>query len=176
MTDTKNIQHLVELLDQDYGVERRKARRQLVELGVEATPFLIEALQDKTEYVRWEAAKALGEIGDPEAAQPLIDALEDQSLAVRWVASESLIHIGRLSMNPLLKTLTKRFDSAWTREGAHHVLQTFAKEKILRSEEFRVLQALEDLFPRARLPWIAEAALEANMSLESLDVVKKHLA
>ena len=45
--------------------------------------------------MRWEAAKALGKIGDPKAALALVGALEDPRSGIRWLAAEGLMAIGR---------------------------------------------------------------------------------
>ena len=49
-------------------------------------------------------------------------------------------------------------DSAWLREGAHHVLHTLAEEG-LRAELSPILAALEDIEPAVECPGAAETAL-----------------
>jgi HEAT repeat protein len=65
------------------GIVRVKARRSLVAMGSQAVGQLTEALTSKVHWVRWEAAKALGQIGDPSAAWSLVRALEDDMFDVR---------------------------------------------------------------------------------------------
>ena len=72
-------------------VIRNRAYEAIVSRGKNAVPDLIGALQNASEYTRWEIARAFGEIGDPTGANALVDLLEDESLGVRWAASESLV-------------------------------------------------------------------------------------
>lgn len=133
------------------GVERRQARERLVGMGRLATPALIHALQSDNEHVRWEAAKALGAIPDPRAAEALVSALRDQESSVRWLAAKALIALGRDSLIPLLERLEKKSDSIWMREGAHRVLHTLVREGVA-DDAAPVLEALEDIEPVVEVP------------------------
>jgi nucleotide-binding universal stress UspA family protein len=153
------VDSLVGDLASNDGMVRVKARHSLVAIGREAVRPLVEALRSKRHWVRWEAAKALAQIGNPTATQALVDALEDEEFDVRWLAAEGLIHIGAESIEPLLKALIERPDSLWLREGAHHVLHDMDRgdlDDILRP----VLGALEDVEPLLEVPSAAEAALD----------------
>jgi hypothetical protein len=79
---------LITSLGSHDDVVRVKARHTLVSLGKAAVPSLIVALKNKNDLVRWEATKALGEIGDPESAPALVRGLEDEDFDVRWLAAE----------------------------------------------------------------------------------------
>jgi HEAT repeat protein len=68
---------------------RQSTRKALVAMGKAAVKPLIALLSDAKPHVRWEAAKALGKIGDPAAATALVEALEDDESNVRWLAAES---------------------------------------------------------------------------------------
>jgi HEAT repeat protein len=60
-----NLESLMDLLENKDGMVRQKAREALVALGKPAVSSLVKALQNyKTNQVRWEAAKALGELND----------------------------------------------------------------------------------------------------------------
>ena len=48
----------------------------------------------KSKYSRWEAAEALGKIGDKGAVAVLIEALKDKKPLVRWKAAEALGEVG----------------------------------------------------------------------------------
>ena len=120
---------------------------------------LVKALADPNQWVRWEAAKALGQIGDPAAAQALVTALEDKMFDVRWLAAEGLIAMGRGALVPLLQALMERSDSTWTREGAHHVLHDLTGGDI-KEILLPVLAALEDVEPSVEVPFVAKAALD----------------
>jgi HEAT repeat protein len=159
-TVSVTIVSLIADLTSDDGVIRVKARRELVSCGDEAVELLIKALADPNQWVRWEAAKALGQIGSPEATQALVEALEDRMFDVRWLAAQGLITIGPEAVIPVLKALIERADSTWMREGAHHVLHDLAQgelKEVLRP----VLAALEDVDSPVEVPLVAQAALNA---------------
>jgi hypothetical protein len=153
---TEKMTPLIETLIADLAskddMARVKARHSLVAMGKIAVPLLTEALESKKYLIRWEAAKALTEIGDPGAAPALVEALEDEEFDVRWIAGEGL--------------LKERADSPFLREGAHHVLHDLAKGA-LRESLTPVLGALEVMEPVEEIPLIAHKALEI------LDAIKK---
>ncbi|MCJ7794845.1 MAG: HEAT repeat domain-containing protein, partial [Methanoregulaceae archaeon] len=59
-----------------------------------AVTALITTLNDESSEVRWEAAIALGEIGDIRAIEPLVHALKDHDKYVRYGAAFALKKIG----------------------------------------------------------------------------------
>lgn len=152
------IVSLIADLTSDDGVVRVKARYGLVSSGGEAVKPLIRALADPNQWVRWEAAKALGQIGNPEATHALVKALEDRMFDVRWLAAQGLINIGTEAIIPILKALIERADSTWMREGAHHVLHDLAQGE-LKEVLLPVLAALEDVDSSVEVPFVAKAAL-----------------
>ena len=103
---------------------RQEARKSLVAMGKPATPSLIRALRNsKVDQVRWEAAKALGAIGDARAAPSLVKALEDNDPDVVWLAAEALRNFKKAAWPVLFRALIKRgAHSSLLRQGAHHVL------------------------------------------------------
>jgi HEAT repeat protein len=154
------ISALISDLGSKDGIVRVRARKSLVAIGKPAIGLLVEALASKKELVRWEAAKAIGQIDDPTATQALVKALEDDMFDVRWLAAEALIIIGQEALVPLLQALSRHSDSLWLREGAHHVVHDLADGKI--TEVLRpVLTALEDIEPSVEAPLAANTALKA---------------
>ena len=156
---TKNIDSLITDLVCDDVILCQKARRQLVVMGHKAVPSLVEALGNKKYWVRWEAAKALAQIGDPTATAALIKALEDKEFDVRWLAAEGLINIGREAVAPLLEALIDNPKSVWLWQGAHHILHDMNRgdlDKVLRP----VMNALEDVEPYVEVPVAARKALD----------------
>ena len=141
------------------GMKRQDARRRLVAMGKSTVPFLTELLEDAHEQTRWEAAKALGAIADPEASPVLTSALEDEEFDVRWLAAEGLIRLGRDGLPPLLRALAERPNSVWLREGAHHILTSLSKKrmKILLKP---LLSALVNVDPEVHVPEAAHALLD----------------
>ena len=138
---------------------REKARHTLVTMGKDAVQSLIEALKDKRYLMRWEAAKALGEIGASQSAPALVDALEDEEFDVRWLAAVALIRMNIRGLRPLFQALMERGDSTLLRDGAHHVIHDLSKGE-LRKYLLPVLAALEDVEPSMEAPQVAFQALE----------------
>lgn len=128
-TEGTGIEELLDMLQSRDGLVRQKARLGLTELGDAAVPGLCRVLLNSpSKDARWGAAKALGEIGCPEAAPALVDALEDRSADVAWLAAAALNRLGREAWKPVLQRLVERgVDSVAVREGARHALkgQTF---------------------------------------------------
>jgi HEAT repeat protein len=128
--------------------------------------------------MRWEAAEALGEIGDSETAPVLVKALEDEEFDVRWLAAEGLIKMNVRGLKPLLEALEHQRDSGLLREGAHHLFHDLAKGG-LRKFVGPVLAALEALEPGEEVPWVARHEMEvevpwaAHRALEMLEELKK---
>jgi hypothetical protein len=152
------IKSLIADLRSKDGMLRQRSRRSLVTIGKPAVISLVQLLRDRNYQVRWEAAKALGEIGDGRAVPALIVALEDEEFDVRWLAAEGLIALGRKGIAPLLKALTERPQSVWLREGAHHVLHELAKAG-LRKQVASLLKALWGVEPETEVPPAARKLL-----------------
>ena len=68
--------------------------------GSRAVPSLISNLTDKSSEVRWVAAIALGEIGDPEVIPHLLISLKDPDKYVRYGAASALASIGWKPLTP----------------------------------------------------------------------------
>jgi len=65
---------------------------------------LVEKLSDDNEGTRWNAAEALGRLGDPRAVEPLIDTLWDDDARVRLKAAWALGMLGDpKALGPLQK-------------------------------------------------------------------------
>jgi hypothetical protein len=156
----EGIGALINMLNNEDGQVRRQARLALVYRGFDAVPDLIRALSYPDRDVRWEAAKALGEIGDPSSAPALVEALEDERFGVRWLAAEGLIGMGNAALPALMAALARSADSVWQRGGAHHVLRGIAararaRQETLPQEVWAVLAALEDVEPSVETPPVA---------------------
>lgn len=158
--DTETLKTLVADLGSQDGIVRAMARQALVSIGGKSVTMLSNLLKSKDQGQRWEAAKALGQIGDRSAVGALTKALGDEIFDVRWLAAEGLIGIGQPSVAPLLHALIEHSDSIWIREGAHHVFNDLHNPK-LKVKLRPVLAALEDSDRRLELPMAAEAALKS---------------
>ena len=155
----QDFNSLVSDLTCDDVIKCQKARRQLVDMGTDAIPTLIKALGNKRHWVRWEAAKALTQIGDDHATAALISALRDDEFDVRWLAAEGLIVLGRKALIPLLNALIENADSQEMRDGTHHILHDMNRNgihRILRP----VMKALESTDPALEVPAAAHQAVE----------------
>jgi HEAT repeat protein len=160
-SSSPDIEALIAQLDDDSRMTRQRAREALADIGHPAVdPLTKTLLNPKTdERLRWETAKILSEIGDPSAAPALVTVLEDDwSFGVRWLAAEGLISMADRGLPTLLEALIERPESAWLREGAHHILRILAAEG-LHNELAPVLAALDDIEPVIELPLAARAAL-----------------
>jgi HEAT repeat protein len=156
----QDIDRLMADLASEDGLVRVRARKSLVASGEPAVGELVKALQSRHEWVRWEAAKALSQIGSPSATQVLIDGLEDKMFDIRWMSAEGLIAIGKGAIAPLLHQLLKSTDSYRLREGAHHVLHEI-EDRNIREIIKPVISALENAAPTIEVPLAAEKALDA---------------
>jgi HEAT repeat protein len=156
----ERIDGLVANLSNADGLERQRARLELIDIGWEAVPALREVVNSKTGIARWEAIEALGRIKDPSVAQEIVGALRDDSMDVRWAAANALIELDRAAIKPLLEALTRYFDSQAFREVAYHILHTLKTQKRLLPSEVKVFEALKGASPSVEVPWAAQAALE----------------
>jgi len=158
--DKSDISSLVSLLASKDGVQRCKARAALIEIGNPAVDSLVKAMKDRNQTVRWESAKALGQIRNPKSVDALVAALQDRLFDVRWLAAEALIGIGDKSVKPILQALVDYPKSEELREGAHHVLHDLVTSKY-RDDLKPVITSLEDITFTLDIPIRAKKALKA---------------
>jgi HEAT repeat protein len=159
-TLTGRIATLLVDIGSDSAVARNRAHQELVSLREAAVKPLIGALHSSTEWGRGQAAKALGEIGDPASAPALVKALEDDKFDVRWLAARAVVATGRVGLAALLQALIERPRSTLLRESAHHVLHDEAHTK-WRRQLAPVIRALEGSDPEDAVPVSAEKAWQA---------------
>ena len=158
--DKSDISSLVSLLAGKDGVARIKARAALVDIGRPAVSALVSALKDRNQTMRWESAKALGQIRDPKSIDALVAALQDKLFDVRWLAAEALIGIGDKSVKPILQAIVDNPESEEVREGAHHVLHDLVTSRY-RDDLKPLITALEDLTFTLDIPIRAKQVLKA---------------
>jgi HEAT repeat protein len=159
-TNTHDIDALIAAMRDDHGLTRLKARQALVAMKGDAITPLVKALQHPEWRIRWGAAKALGQIGDPSAAEALIQSLEDERPGIRWLAAEALIALRPAGLHALLKALIHQSDSIWLREGAHHIIHDIVeKDPDLSHVLAPVAAALDDVEPVIEVPPAAQTAL-----------------
>jgi HEAT repeat protein len=156
------ISRLIKVFAHKDGVERRKARIAIEEIGKPAVPALIQALSDKKPEVRWESARALGAIQDDRSAPALVQALMDVSFEIRWLAAEALIALEEKAIDPLMKALEQQSDSIDLQQGAHHVLHALERNHKLDEPTLAVLEAIRSMDPEVTVPGAAYEALKSR--------------
>lgn len=160
MPEENELERQIALLADPDGRVRQQARLKLVEMEGAAVPALVEAMASPSDHARWEAAKALAAIAHPASAPALVKALEDRDFGVRWLAAEGLVEMGDSALPSLFRALERRADSAWLRDGAHHVLRLMADGGAGEAAA-SVMAALEGVEPELQVPLAARAALDA---------------
>ncbi|MBE3090658.1 MAG: HEAT repeat domain-containing protein, partial [Actinobacteria bacterium] len=93
-----------------YWIAKTGYWEKCVKIGAPAVKPLIAALKDKNDYVRREAAIALGKIGDKRAVKPLMDAFKYEDWHVHPAAAEALGKIGAPAVKPLTAALKDKND------------------------------------------------------------------
>ncbi len=121
------VQQLLKNLGSKNGIEREKARGELVAKGKNMVDYLTGLLNHPKHIYRWEALKTIKEIGDPSSIPLFIQSLEDDESDIRWIAAEGLIKMGVQSIKPLLKILIEKSGSIFILAGAHHVFYDLKK-------------------------------------------------
>ncbi len=162
-TDLMNLKNLISDLSSSNDFTRLKARRELLEAGKPAYASLLQALKHRNCLVRWEAVNILGATGDPEVAPALVGALEDSEFEVRWVAAEALTRMGKGGLKILFQALIEHADSAFLREGAHHVFHKLSQGDLngeLRVFLTPILIALESREPAVEIPPVSLRSTE----------------
>jgi HEAT repeat protein len=152
------IDELLDALASPDGMARRRARDRIVALGAVAVPGLVARLEHGAFRVRWEAAKALGAVGDPAATDALLRSLHDRDQDVRWLAAEALAAIGRPGAVAVVETLLDQSDSGEIRGGVHHVLHEY-RDDDLRDRTAELLDVLGRAIDSADLVRVAEQTL-----------------
>jgi len=122
-------QSLVNLLESEDEKVRTKARKSLVTIGKQAVSALSLVLENSKIYkARWEAAKALSEIGDLKSIPTLVKALEDPESDVAWLAAKTLEKFRKAAWPILMRALVEHgSESVLLQRGAHHILR---KQKV----------------------------------------------
>lgn len=108
-------------------------------------PALIKTLNDPDSDVRWNVAKALGKIGDPQAVPALIEGCEDPDKDVREDMVEALGWIGdKRAVKPVIKSLDDEYLSV--RMAAAEALGTLKDPRAIPP----LVKALKDSHPEVR--------------------------
>ena len=103
----KAIEGLITLFNDNMMEVQSESVKAVSTMGTSIVPSLIPCLKDERWRVREQAAKALGELKDPEAIKGLIIACRDRDGAVKSAAAEALGKIGDAKAVPALIKLFK---------------------------------------------------------------------
>jgi uncharacterized protein (DUF302 family) len=164
------IQNLIVNLSSSDEILRIHSRESLVKIGKPAVPQLVEALMRGSHWLRWEAAKVLGEIADSTAAPALVEVLKDEEFDVQWLAAAGLIKMKAGGVEPLLHALMTEATFPRLLEGAHHVIRELIKGE-LKEYLAPVLSAIEGTEPSIQVPWVARTAHE---KLTEAGILRSH--
>ena len=149
---------LLQALIMDHKRLHREARRALQQLGRLAESAWLGVLDHPDSHIRWHAARALGEIGDPRAAAILAEGLFDENYAVRWATADVLSDLGNPAVPAILTILSQRKLNQPVRQAAYHALHGLGS----RSKQTQLqplLEALHDPVASVKVPAIAQQLL-----------------
>lgn len=150
---------LLKSLESKNGLERKRARETLVLVGEPAVPHLLDLLSSPQKQLRWEAAKALQAMVQPEILGRLVELLADPDPDIRWLAASGLIALGPRSAVPVLKSLLGPPPPRGHREMSHRILRQLSAENgVLAEMVAPVIEALESDDPTP-IPAKAERTL-----------------
>jgi len=124
----------------------------LAKIGAPSVEPLIVALRDAKQEIRWGAAGALGEIGDPRAVEPLVAALQDEDSWVSQAAADALEKIGPPEGEPLIPAgQASGNDAAVSRPagGGHRTVRVFVSSTFRDMQEERE-ELVKRVFPQLR--------------------------
>lgn len=109
-------------LAEGHGELHRAASRALRDLGDTTTDTLIGALNHPDSHVRWHAARALGQIGNPRGIETLVEGLHDEHPAVRWATASVLASLDAQAIPAILRALIRRPMTEPFRQAVYHAL------------------------------------------------------
>ena len=147
--------------DQYSGI-RWKAVEALTKIGPDSVSPLIEVLKNPDPDIRWKAAVALGEIGDPRGIDPLVKLLDDSDRFVRSRAAYALIHIGPPALPSLSGALNH--PDATVRLGAVGVLGKIGDPQAISA----LVNALADQSPDVRQEAISALSRQGDRAIAAL--------
>ncbi len=104
------------------GAIHQAASKALRELGEAAEPVLLDALSHPNSHIRWHAARALGQIGDPRGADILAQGLLDENQAVRWATASVLAGLDAAAIPSILRVLVRHPLNEPLRQAIYHAL------------------------------------------------------
>ncbi|TFF85043.1 HEAT repeat domain-containing protein, partial [Candidatus Heimdallarchaeota archaeon] len=167
--DNKNVEDLIEQLENEDPYERRLAIWELDRKGkkaIEALPILRNKLKDNYLWVRRGAAKIIEVLGEEatEAIPELVEALEDDDIEVRKSVAIALGKIRAEDTTEVLRE-AKRKEKAIVREKLSIALTQIGEKRALK----KLIVSLKDEDHRIRL-WAVKAL--SKMEREKIEPTK----
>jgi hypothetical protein len=90
----RNVEGIIDALRHRDATIQWQAAEALGKLGQEGVRHLLKALNHRSRDVKLGVIEALGDIKDPQSVPPLINLLKDPSVEVRWATAIALGEIG----------------------------------------------------------------------------------
>jgi HEAT repeat protein len=149
---------LVQALAEGHGELHRAASRALRDLGGTVAPTLAEALSDSDSHVRWHAARALGQTGNPIGIETLVEGLHDEHPAVRWATASVLASLDAQAIPYILRDLIRQPLSEPYRQAVYHALHAMPSHHT-RIYLQPLLEALQSSSASIQGPAIAQKML-----------------
>jgi HEAT repeat protein len=126
---SEEVSKLIRLIRQGSGPDRNRFRQELMRLGGEAVPRLLEELEGGNQIFSWNAALILGELRDPRSLHPLCRVASEQA---RGDSLASSLALGRLEDPAALGALIVQILSGKSRESRRAA--AFALGRLQRPE------------------------------------------
>lgn len=148
---------LVALAD-GHGELHRAANRALRDLGSTVADTLVKALNHSDSHVRWHAARALGQTGNPIGIETLVEGLHDEHPAVRWATASVLASLDAQALPYILRALIRQPLTEPYRQAVYHALHAMPSRHT-RIYLQPLLEALQGSASGERAPAIAQKML-----------------
>jgi HEAT repeat protein len=145
-------------LSEGPGELHRSASRAIRDLGDTVSDSLVEALNHPDSHVRWHAARALGQTGNPTGIETLVLGLHDEHPAVRWATASVLASLDAQAIPYILRDLIRRPMSETYRQAVYHALHAMPSRHT-RIYLQPLLEALQGSAATVQAPAIAQKML-----------------
>jgi len=165
VVNQERLEQLVTALRSEDGGARQRARETLVLIGRPAVSALQELLKDRNRRTRWEAAKTLLAMVEPDNVDHFVTLLSDERSEIRWLAASGLVALGPRVVSPVLQALAADADSRGRREMTHRVLKELSADNQVLA---RLLKPLLDVLRGDDPVPVATRAARGLSDLESL--------
>ena len=161
----KTLSQLYNLIDVSDYHKHLKSKEYFIKQGQAILPVMHKLMCSEHKVIRKEAIKVVRKIANRSSIPPAIRMLSDPESEIRWIAAEALIHIGRLSIKPILEALVMNGESYYLRQGAHHVLKALIEKEDAKELKQLLKMIRHDTEIPERIPVKAALALEKEAIL-----------